>query len=326
MEELDDLFNGGLDDKMDFLNEQKNKSVNDGLYKIDMKLVKDKKKGWKSVVRFLPNLTKDGKVSQSVIEKQSHYVNIKEPRELSGMFDSPRNFNESCPLTTLYYNMQNSKNAILIEKSKQLQYSKKYYAYVLVIEDEQQPHLQGTIQIYQFGKTIKDKISAEKSGEISGMPCNVFDLTKGKDFVIIAKEIQTGNEIYPDYKMSTFKPETTTLPIYIKEKGVFKNIPLDANGKVEPKFQSKIKEFLLDREHNLEEFAPKRLTEEQQAKINEITQFLTGKVSSSYAKAQGTTPTSSDFDFEDNFNENPMQSGGGTNAGIIQDEDDFFND
>ncbi|MCK9476888.1 MAG: hypothetical protein M0R46_13255 [Candidatus Muirbacterium halophilum] len=311
---------------MDFLNEQRGKSANDGLYKIDMKLVKDKKKGWRSVVRFLPNLTKDGKVSQSVIEKQSHYVNIKEPRELSGVFDSPRNFNESCPLTTLYYNMQNSNNAILMEKSKQLQYSKKYYAYVLVLEDEQQPHLQGTIQIYQFGKTIKDKISAEKSGEISGMPCNVFDLTKGKDFVIIAKEIQTGNETYPDYKMSMFKPETTSLPIYDKEKGVFRNIPVGVDGKVEPKIQIKIKDFLLNREHDLEEFAAKRLTDEQQAKINEITQFLTGKVSTSYAKAQGSvTPTTSDFDFKDNFDNNPMHSGNDNITGIIQDEDDFFN-
>lgn len=321
LEELDDLFNGGLDSKMDFLNETKSKSANDGLYKIDMKLVKDKKKGWRSVVRFLPNLTKGGKVSQSVIEKQSHFVNIKEPRELSGMFDSPRNFNEPCPLTTLYYNMQNSKNAILMEKSKQLQYSKKYFAYVLVIEDEQQPHLQGTIQIYQFGKTIKDKISAEKTGEISGMPCNVFDLTKGKDFVIIAKEIQTGNETYPDYKMSMFKPETTSLPIYIKDKGVFKNIPITADGNVDPNVQSKIKDFLLDREHDLEEFAPKRLTDEQHAKINEITQFLTGKVSASYAKAQTATPTPSDFSFENNFESNPTPP----SAGIIEDEDDFFN-
>ena len=37
-------------------------------------------------------------------------------------------------------------------------YSKKYYSYVLVVEDEQQPELVGKIMILQYGKTIKDKI------------------------------------------------------------------------------------------------------------------------------------------------------------------------
>ena len=154
--DFDDLFNGSLDTKMDFLNEQK-ATNNDGIYRVDLSKVKDKKRGWRSVVRFLPNLTKDGKVGQSAIEKVTHYVDIKQPRELSGWFDSPKNFNEKCPLTDLYYTMQNSKNAILIEKSKQLKYSKKYYSYVLVIEDEQQPELVGKIMIFQYGKTIKDK-------------------------------------------------------------------------------------------------------------------------------------------------------------------------
>jgi hypothetical protein len=321
MAELDDLFNGGLDSKMDFLNEAKSSTNNDGIYRVDLSKVKDKKRGWRSVVRLLPNLTKDGKVGQSAIEKVTHYVDIKQPKELSGWFDSPKNFNEKCPLTDLYYTMQNSKNAILIEKSKQLKYSKKYYSYVLVIEDEQQPELVGKILIFQYGKTIKDKIMAEKNGEISGVGCNVFDLAAGKDFVLVVKEIQTGDETYPDYKMSMFKPETTSLPIYFKEKQAFKNAPLN-EGKIEASVQSKIKDFLLDREHDLEEFAPKKLTDEQQAKITEISNFLTGKASSSFSGAkQEAKPSSDDFEFEDNFSSKPAATTSAT-----EDEDDFFND
>jgi len=52
--------------------------------------------------------------------------------------------------------------------------------------------------IMQYGKTIKDKIQAEVNGEISGTPCNVFDLSAGKDLVLIVKEIQTGDITYPD--------------------------------------------------------------------------------------------------------------------------------
>ena len=321
MADLDDLFNGGLESKMDFLNDTKTSNNNDGIYRVDLSKVKDKKRGWRSLVRILPNLTKDGKVGQSAIEKITHYVDIKQPKELSGWFDSPKNFNEKCPLTDLYYTMQNSKNAILIEKSKQLKYSKKYYSYVLVIEDEQQPELVGKILIWQYGKTIKDKIMAEKNGEISGVGCNVFDLAAGKDFVLVVKEIQTGDETYPDYKMSMFKPEATSLPIYFKEKGVFKNAPV-TDGKIEAGVQSKIKDFLLDREHDLEEFSPKKLTDEQQAKITEISNFLTGKASSSFSSPkQEAKPSSDDFEFEDNFAKTAA-----TTASASEDEDDFFND
>jgi len=317
--EFDDLFNGSLDTKMDFLNEQKAVN-NDGIYRVDLSKCKDKKKGWRSVVRFLPNLTKDSKVGQSAIEKITHYVDIKNQKELSGWFDSPKNFNEKCPLTDLYYTMQNSKNAILIEKSKMLKYSKKYYSYVLVLEDEQQPELVGKILIFQYGKTIKDKIMAEKNGEISGVSCNVFDLAAGKDFVLVVKEIQTGDETYPDYKMSMFKPETTSLPIYFKEKSAFKNAPLN-EGKIESSVQGKIREFLLDRDHDLEEFSPKHLTEEQQAKITEITNFLTGKASSSFTNAKAEAkPSSEDFDFDDNFSSTPAKTT------VTEDEDDFFSD
>ena len=321
MADLDDLFNGGLESKMDFLNDTKTSNNNDGIYRVDLSKVKDKKRGWRSLVRILPNLTKDGKVGQSAIEKITHYVDIKQPKELSGWFDSPKNFNEKCPLTDLYYTMQNSKNAILIEKSKQLKYSKKYYSYVLVIEDEQQPELVGKILIWQYGKTIKDKIMAEKNGEISGVGCNVFDLAAGKDFVLVVKEIQTGDETYPDYKMSMFKPEATSLPIYFKEKGVFKNAPV-TDGKIEAGVQSKIKDFLLDREHDLEEFAPKKLTDEQQAKITEISNFLTGKASSSFSSPkQEAKPSSDDFEFEDNFAKTAA-----TTSSSTETEDDFFND
>jgi hypothetical protein len=317
--EIDDLFNGGLDGKMDFLNEVKSSNNNDGIYRVDLKLAKDEKKGWRSVVRFLPNLTQDSKIGQSAVEKISHYVDIKSAKELSGWFDSAKNFNEKCALTDLYYQMQNSKNAILIEKSKQLKFSKKYYSYVLVLEDEQQPELVGKILIFQYGKTIKDKIMAEKNGEISGVPCNVFDLSAGKEFVLVVKKIQTGDETYPDYKASMFRGETTSLPIF--KNGIFKNAPLE-NGKIAPNAQTVVKNFLLERNVELEDFSPKRLSDEQQAKITEITNFLTGKASSSFTSAKAEAkPSSDDFSFDENFSAKAPAT-----TTVSAEEDDFFSD
>jgi hypothetical protein len=313
MEDFNDLFDN-LDSKMGFLNEQ-TKTNNDGIYRIDLKLCKDKKKGYRSVVRFLPNLNKEGKVGESALEKISHYVDIKAVKELCGYYDSPKNFGEKCALSDLYYQLMNSKNAILQERAKMLKYSRKYYSYVLVLEDEQQPDLVGKIMIMQYGKTIKDKISAEKNGEISGVSTNVFDLANGKDFVLLVKEIATGDETYPDYKMSMFKPETTSLPIYFKDKGVFKNAPI-LNGKIDPKAHTMIKDFLLDRSHELEEFGPKRLDEEHQSKVTEIINFMTGKSSSSAPKP--SQPSSNDFDFE--------ETSVSTSSGSSSDDDDFFSD
>ena len=316
LNEIDDLFGGNLDSKMDFLNDKK--AVNsDGIYRVDLSKVKDKKKGYRSVVRFLPNLTKEGKVGQSAIEKITHYVDIKNAKELSGWFDSPKNFNEKCPLTDLYYTMQNSKNAILQERSKALKYSKKYYSYVLVIEDEQQPETVGKIMIFQYGKTIKDKIQAERNGEITGIPCNVFDLSQGKDFVVLVKEISTGDETYPDYKNSMFKPEVSSISVYSEEKQSFKNVPV-TDGKIDTKAQQIVKEFLMKREHELEEFAPKKLSDEQQSKINEITSFLTGKASGSFNSSKESKPSSDDFELDGIVSSGSKE--------VSSDEDDFFSD
>jgi len=316
MAELDELFDGSLDQKMDFLKETTNVN-NDGIYRVDLKKVQDKKKGYRAVVRYLPNLTKEGRVGQSAIEKISHYVDIKNPRELSGYFDSAKNFGEKCALTDLYWSMKGSNNAILHEKAQKLKYQRKYYSYVLIVEDEQQPELVGKVMIMQYGKTIRDKIMAEKNGDITGVSCNVFDLAEGKDFVLIVKEIQTGDETYPDYKSSMFRPETHPLAVYSEEKKVFRTIPLNENGGVADNAKTIVRDFLLNREHNVEEFAPKRLTEEQQAKVTEISNFLTGKSTANYTPE--AKPTTQDFEFEDNLT-------GGTEATTApdEDEDDFF--
>jgi hypothetical protein len=313
---FDELLSGNLDGTMDFLNEKKAQN-SDGIYRIDLTKAKDKKRGYRSVIRFLPNLTKDGKLGASALEKISHYVKVKGADELNGWFDSPKNFGEKCPLSDLYYAMTNSKNAVLMEKAKCLNYSRKYYSYVLVLEDENQPELVGKIMIFQYGKTIKDKIQSEKDGDISGSPCNVFRIDSGKDFVIWVKEITTGDETYPDYKNSMFKPDNSTITIF--KDGVGKNVPL-SNGQIDPKFNNVIKDFLLNREFELEDYAPKKLTEEQQSKINEISAYLSGKSNKTYSSV--SSPSTSDFDVDDDLT---MATPSGSSSSST-DEDDFFGD
>ena len=315
MAELDSMFtSGGLNDKVAFL-EDKKTGNNDGIYRVSMDKVKDKKKGWRSVVRLLPNLTQDGVIGQSAIEKITHYVDIKNNKELSGWFDSAKNFPDGkCALTDLYYQMINSKNAILMEKAKCLKYSKKYYSYCLIVEDEQQPELVGKIMIIQYGKQIREKIVAEKNGDISGEPCNVFDLSTGKNLTLIVKETG-GDDSFPDYNSSAFQPNTSSLPIYNEEKKLFKNVPL-VDGNIDPKFRNAVKDFLLKRDNELETFAPKILTEAQQVKITEISNYLTGKSSNSFNSFKANEASSNDFDYEE-----PVSK-----ATVEDESDDFFKD
>jgi hypothetical protein len=117
-----------------------------------------------------------------------------------------------------------------------------------------------------------------------------------------------------------FKPEISSLPVYFEDKGQFKNVPV-SNGKVDPKAQGMVVEFLMKREHELEEFAPKRLTEEQQAKINEITAYLTGKASAGFNQPQTSKASSDDFEFD-----SVISSGSKVTESSNMDEDDFFAD
>lgn len=296
MAQNDDLF-GNLDSHMSFLSEKKEVSK-DGIYRVDLTKT-EKGKPYRSVIRFLPNFKKDGTLGESAIEKVAHYVDIKQLPELCGYFDSAKNPSiqkinpgAKCPLTELYYSMVNSKNASLVEKAKMLKYSKKYFSYVLVVDDPQQPEMNGKIMIFQYGKTIKDKITAEKNGEISGESVNVFKLDEGKDFVLLVKQIETGDEKYPDYKMSSFKPEKTS--IMLPSNTGLKNVPLE-DGRIPDKFKQKVKDFLLTRDTELETYEPKALTEEQQAKVSQISAYLTGKSVASFASANNAS--SNDFEF-----------------------------
>jgi hypothetical protein len=138
---------------------------------------------------------------------------------------------------------------------------------------------------------------------------------------MLVKEISTGDENYPDYKNSMFKPEISSLPLYSEEKGTFKNVPM-ADGKVDARVQGMVKDFLMKREHELEEYAPKKLSDEQHGKINEITSYLTGKASSSFNSSKESKPSSDDFELDG------LVSSGDTVASSASssDEDDFFSD
>lgn len=308
-----DIFN--LDDStMGFL--QDKKKNNDGIYRPDIKNAVDKKKGYQATIRFLPNLTQEGTVGQNSIEKFLHYADFKEHQGMSGYYDCQKHFpGEDCPLCKTFWALKNSKNEMDKEKAMLINRSGKYYSYVMILEDEQQPELVGKIMVYPYGFKIKEKIRQEYDGEVTGDKCTVFDLAEGKDFRLIIKMVAG----YQNYDTSQFLANKTALKIKGKD-GSFKEVPtVDNNGKksIDPKLRDKVKEILLTREVELEDFNPKQWTPEQTDKANQIIGILTNQHVVSKATNyvdSGMTSKPASANVEDLF------------AGTDDDTDDFFDD
>lgn len=264
-----DIFDGvdAEDESLDFL---ENKGSNlDGIYRPK---ITDKKKGYSSTIRFLPNLTEEGKVGPAAIEKHQHYVDLKNHPELVGYYDCMKNFEDKCDICTMFWKLKNSKNATDVEKAELINRNTKYYSYILILEDEQNKELEGKILVYPYGYKIKEKIKDQREGlNSSKTPCNVFDLANGKDFNLVIKQVGD----YPNYDSSTFLDQS---PIKIKGKEAPTSIDEKTGKKkiTNAKVKEKIKNFLMERDVNIEDHMAKSWTDDDRFKVTQILDILQG--------------------------------------------------
>lgn len=278
MSDVVNLFDMEADDStMSFLDNRN--TSKDGIYRANPKDAKDKQKGYVATIRFLPNVLEDGTLGPSAVEKHVHYANLPDYPDLKGYYDSLINFGEKCPLTTLFWKLKNSKNQAEVERSNLINRNTKYYSYVLIIEDEQHPELEGKIMVFPFGFKIKEKIDLERTGEnADGKKCNVFDPANGKDFRLIVKQVGD----WPNYDSSQFR-SVSPLKIWNDDTKKFIETPTEWDEEKEKyiikgqKVQTKVIEFLSSKEVKLEEHAAKPWTDEEKVKVEKIIEILSGK-------------------------------------------------
>lgn len=232
--------------------------------------ITDKKKGYVATIRFLPNLSREGKVQQAAIEKHQHYVDFKNHPELAGYFDCMKNFTDKCDFCTMYWKLRNSKNASDVEKAELISRNTKFYSYILVVEDEQNRELEGKILIYPYGYKIKEKIKDQKDG-ISGDPCNVFDLANGKNFKLVIKQLGD----FPNYDSSTFM-DISPIQIQGKKAPVEVDEKTGKNRITNPKVKEKILTFLKERTVDLEDHMAKEWSADDKYKVTQILEILSG--------------------------------------------------
>jgi hypothetical protein len=271
-----DLFNLDSNQTMSVFDAKKRNT--DGLYRPDVD-DGDKETGYVASIRFLPNFTRKEVVEQNALEKHTHYVKLEELPELNGTYDCQKVFGDTNPLYDSFWKLKNSRSVTDQEKAKIISRQTKYYSYVLIVEDKQHPELEGKILIFQYGFKIADKIKEEKAGTY-GEACNVFDLAEGKDFKLVVKKIGG----YNNYDSSRF---LTAGPITFVKEGQKKTMPVEeSNGKkvIAAAVRDKVKDILLKRDHDLEEFAPKKWSVEDRSKVNRIVSHLLG-TNSEFASA-----------------------------------------
>lgn len=240
------------------------KANNDGLLRPKLEEGKDGKR--ELVIRFLPNMISENQLGSTAIEKHIHYANFKNNPELQGYYDCLKNTNigKDCPLCKTYWLLKNSNNPADQDKAKMISRTTKYYSYVMVVDDEQVPENNGKIFIFPFGFKIYEKIKAKL--EAKKKPFKVEDLIHGADFNLVIKEVGG----FYNYDSSEFDaPEPITID--------GKQLKVNEDGSIDKAERKRVIEFLMSREHTLEEFLPNDWTPEQHDKVEKIIALLSGQ-------------------------------------------------
>ena len=319
-----ELFNiSESDEAGSFLTEKK--VGQDGLLRPKLEEGKNGKR--ELVIRFLPNFTREQKLGPTAIEKHIHYANFPNSPDLRGYYDCQKapNIGSACALCDAFWLLHNDKNPEKKDRAKKVSRTTKYYSYVYVVEDKQVPENEGQIFIFPFGYKIYQKIKAQ--AENSRKPIRVEDLLNGANLVLNIEEI--GGFI--NYDASYFEA-----PEQINVEGV--DIELDKNGKPTKDTQKSLIDFLLTRNHDIEDFMAKPWTEEQHNKVNKIVSVLTGAEYSddSYTASTKTESVKASSVFGDDEDEDededevvvakPAKKVAKKAAVVVEDEDDDEDD
>lgn len=211
--------------------------------------IKDGKESYEAILKFLPNLKDKNK---SIVNKWTIFLENPSTTEKK-MIDCPSTIKQKSILQDLFFALINSDDASENDLKSKFSRKQQFYSLVQIIEDKQNPELEGKIKIFQYGLQVYDIIEKTMNPKTSHKEANnPFKLFSGKSFELL---IEKQGKEYPRYTSSSFLNKTHNLIINGKE--------ISNN----PKYGEKIIEFFGD-------FSDKLLENEYKSWDVNVTEFI----------------------------------------------------
>ena len=188
---------------------------------------------YKALIRFVPNSTDP---SKSKIHK--YYVYLNDP--VSGesfSVDCPSTVGKKSILKDLFWKLKNSHSAADQELARSFSRKEDFYSLIQIVQDKNNPDLEGKIMLFKFGKKLNDMIENQLKPEY-GDPSNPFDLFSGREFALQVRKVGEWN----NYDLCSFVGNPSPVKI--------EGIPMERNERD----MKKIVDYLNEGPKNLSSF------------------------------------------------------------------------
>lgn len=202
-----------------------------------------------SLIRFLPNIRNPKK---SKITKHSHWLTDGEGN--GHYFDCPTTVGEKCIACSKFFELKDSESAIEQERAKNFRRQTSHFHLVQIIDDKQNPDLNGQIMVFKMGYTLNLKYEALLEPDY-GKPVIPADLFSGKNFIL--KITKKGG--WNNYDQSHFAEQKSAIKI--------DGVEMNRNNKEHLQL---IKTHLEENSPELERYDYKPWTDEELKKVRSI--------------------------------------------------------
>ena len=165
---------------------------------------------YKSLIRFLPN-----HVDPAKSKIQKYYVYLNDPTTGDGFpVDCPSTVGKKSVLKDIFWKLKNSNSAADQDLARNFSRKEDYYSLIQIVQDKNNPELEGKIMTFKFGRKINDMLESQLKPEY-GDPCNPYDLFEGKLFSIHSRKVGEWN----NYDLCQFVGNNTPIEIDGKKMG-----------------------------------------------------------------------------------------------------------
>lgn len=167
---------------------------------------------YNATIRFAPD---PNNPSQSILPKATCYL-VNPLTNRARYVDSYKTIGQPCVIEDMYWRLANSPSKVDNENAKVFSRNRDYYAIIQVIEDRNDPELEGRFMVWKFGQKIYEKIMGEQEVKYD-IARNPFNALNGRLFTVNVKTVNGFN----NYDASRFED---TPPSYDLGLRLYENI------------------------------------------------------------------------------------------------------